>query len=222
MAAPRHPAAYIRIPGAASWARHAMQQAAAQRDWPLPVIYAEDMTATDGSYGPALDRLETAVAAGRHDALLIAVPFNPGQLMRLLSRCTKTGVAVSFLPAPAASAHGATTAQPDASRQDQPPPAEEWDILARARLEALTGLYPGWRVWLDRHGWHARRRDNFRQGYQPGAPAFHVNAGTALDLAARLCRQQAAEAHTPDDGVAVQVLQQGPDPLLAARTGRRL
>jgi hypothetical protein len=77
--------------------------------------------------------------------------------------------------------------------------AESWDVLAQARLEALAGLFPEWRIWLDRNGWHARRRgDSFLQGYRPGAPAFHVRADNALDLAAQICWQQAADEHAPD------------------------
>jgi hypothetical protein len=227
MTSPQHPAAYIRIPSA--WARHTMMQEARQRGWSIPEIYAEDERASDGSYGPALHRLEAAIVAGRHDALLMAAPGDPGLLMRLLSHCTKHGVAVSFLPGPAASAAGAAPAPAGASRAPAgaaPAPAgasrasagasrasagaapaaapgiaepsESWDVLAQARLEALARLFPDWRVWLDRSGWHARRRDSFVQGYRPGAPAFHVRAATALDLAAQLCWQQAAEAHTPD------------------------
>jgi hypothetical protein len=77
--------------------------------------------------------------------------------------------------------------------------AEAWDVLARARLEALTALFPGWRIWLDRAGWHARRRsDGYLQAYQPGAPVFHVRAANALDLAAELCWQEAADQHAPE------------------------
>jgi hypothetical protein len=222
MTSPRHPAAYIRIPGA--WARHTMMHEARQRGWPAPEIYAEDERAADGSYGPALHRVEAAIVAGRHDALLIAAPGDPALLMRLLSHCTKHGVAVSFLPGPAASASGAAAAPaaasqspasaaqapapasvdgaPASARQTAAPsvasPSESWDVLAQARLEALAALFPDWRIWLDRAGWHARRRDSFLQGYRPGAPAFHVRAANALDLAAQLCWQQAAEAHTPN------------------------
>jgi hypothetical protein len=206
MTSPQHPAAYIRIPGA--WARHTMMQEARQRGWPAPEIYAEDERAADRSYGPALHRLEAAIVAGRHDALLMAAPGDPGLLMRLLSHCTKHGVAVSFLPGPAASASGAAPApagtapapagEAPAVVASVAQPSESWDVLAQARLEALAGLFPDWRIWLDRSGWHARRRDSFVQGYRPGAPAFHVIAANALDLAAQLCWQQAAETHTPD------------------------
>jgi hypothetical protein len=216
MTSPRHPAAYVRIPGA--WARHTMVHEAGQRGWPAPEIYAEDERASAGRYGPALDRLEAAIVAGRHDALLMAAPGDPGLLFRLLSRCTKHGVAVSFLPGPAASSPGAAPAPvsaassgggganaagPNGAASNGAGPhghegLEAWDVLAQARLEALAGLFPDWRIWLDRNGWHARRRDSFVQGYRSGAPAFHVRAANALDLAAQLCWQQAAETHTPD------------------------
>jgi hypothetical protein len=210
MTTPRRPAAYVRIPGA--WARHAMTQAARERGWPAPTIYAEDDRGPDGSYGPALDRLEAAVVAGRHDALLVAAPGQPGKLMGLLSRCTRHGVTVSFLPGPAASAEGAMPAreQPaDGAGPGGPQAAETWDVLAQARLEALAGMFPDWRIWLDRNGWHARRRDGFVQGYRAGAPAFHVRAVSAVDLAAQLCWQQAAEAYAPDG---CQARMTGPPP----------
>jgi hypothetical protein len=156
---------------------------------------------------------------------------DPGLLMRLLSHCTKHGVAVSFLPGPAAWAEGGMSAPPPprpaaapapvavpaprpappAARATGvagpgvPQPSESWDVLAQARLEALAGLFPDWRIWLDRAGWHARRRDSFVQGYRPGAPAFHVRASSAVDLAAQLCWQQAAETHTPDGCQAAMV-----------------
>jgi hypothetical protein len=196
----RHPAAYVRIPG--TWARQTMMHEAHKRGWPAPEIYAEDERVTDGGYGAALARLESAIVAGRHDALLMSAPGDPGLLTRLFSHCTKYGVAVSFLPGPAASAAGAAPAPPAAAPFPGGPfpgtQAESWDVLAQARLEALAGLFPDWRIWLDRAGWHARRRDSFVQGYRPGAPAFHVLASNALDLAAQLCWQQAAEQHTPD------------------------
>jgi len=78
-----------------------------------------------------------------------------------------------------------------------PSSAEQWDVLPRARLEALAALYPAWRIWLDEHGWHARRRNGYLQDYRPGAPAFYVRADTATELAAQLCWQQAADTHAP-------------------------
>jgi hypothetical protein len=264
MTSPRHPAAYIRVPGAS--ARRAMLLEAGQRGWPAPEIYAEDEPAADDSYGPALHRLEAAIVAGRHDALLMSAPGDPGLLMRLLSHCTKHGVAVSFLPGagpiaagsgPAhesrgisatvsgATGSGATGSGATGSGATVPdtgqalasaaasasvgesahaapsvnPSSESWDVLAQARLEALAGLFPDWRVWLDRSGWHARRRDSFVQGYRPGAPAFHVTAANALDLAAQLCWQQAAETHTPD-GCQASMLCPPPWGSLTAADGR--
>jgi hypothetical protein len=76
-------------------------------------------------------------------------------------------------------------------------PGAESEILPRARLEALATLYPDWRIWLDQHGWHARRRNGYLQNYREGAPAFSVHAETATALAAQLCWQQAAETHSP-------------------------
>lgn len=204
MTNPRHPAAYVRIPGAGGWARHAMAREASQRGWPSPEIYSETDENEAGRYGQALERLERAIAAGRHDALLIAAPGDPSQVMGLLSRCTRHGVAVSFLPGPAASAEGAAAAPaasasgPEPARAVDPMTAETWDVLAQARLEALANLFPDWRIWLDRYGWHARRRGDWMQGFRPGAPAFHVSARNATDLAAQLCWQQAADSYAPD------------------------
>jgi hypothetical protein len=52
---------------------------------------------------PRWPGLEAAISAGRHDALLLAGPVtvsgNPARLMRLLSSCTKHGVAVEILGA---------------------------------------------------------------------------------------------------------------------------
>ena len=202
MTSPRRPAAYVRIPGPGGWARHAMAREASERGWPPPEVYAEEDGNDAGRYGQALERLERAISAGRHDALLIAAPGDPSRVMGLLSRCTRHGVAGSFLPAPAASAAGAAAAPAACAAGPAPAPApapsESWDVLAQARLEALANLFPGWRIWLDRHGWHARRRGDWMQGFRPGTPAFHVSAGNALDLAAQICWQQAAENYAPD------------------------
>ncbi|HTP15366.1 MAG TPA: recombinase family protein [Streptosporangiaceae bacterium] len=99
------PAAYIGGPSCSDDGvladRQAMAQAARQRGWPAPAIYADDGPGQAGRPGPALGRLEAAVIAGRHDGLLVAVPGtlgNPAPLMRLLSHCTRHGVTVSFVP----------------------------------------------------------------------------------------------------------------------------
>jgi hypothetical protein len=176
-----------------------MAQAARQRGWPEPVMYA-DQPDPAGGPGPALGQLEAAIAAGRHDALLMPLPRSlgdPAPLMRLLARCTQEGVAVSLV-LPAAADGPDVTPRPAAT--PGPPLAREpWSMLARTRLEALAEIYPAWRIWMDGHGWHARRRGaGFVQGYRPGAPVFYVRADTATELAAQLCWQQAAEAHAPE------------------------
>jgi len=201
---PRRPAAYIPAasePGALV-TEQAMAQAARQRGWPAPEMYADGPSAA-GEPGPALRRLEAAITAGRHDGLLIPLPRtlgDPAPLMRLLSRCTQHGVAVSLVLPPAADGPDLMPRPAAASAAPAPPPAREArSLLDDARLEAMTEIYPGWRTWLDEHGWHARRRSyGFVQGYRPGAPVFCVHAGTATELAAQLCWQQAADTHAPD------------------------
>jgi hypothetical protein len=69
--------------------------------------------------------------------------------------------------------------------------------MAAAGTQALAALYPRWHIWADPHGWHARRRGSYLQGYQHGAPAFCVHAGSPAALAAQLYWQQAAETHVP-------------------------
>jgi hypothetical protein len=70
-------------------------------------------------------------------------------------------------------------------------------ILTDAGLQALAELFPGWKIWTDAHGWHARRNGGFIQDYHYGAPAFSVHANGPAELAAQLRWQQAAETHTP-------------------------
>ncbi len=83
---------------------------------------------------------------------------------------------------------------------------------ARIRVEAVSELFPGWRIWLDRHGWHGRRRDAvYLQICRDGVPAFAVHADTAASLALQLCWQQAADRHTPTGA------RRGSPPAAAAR-----
>jgi hypothetical protein len=194
MALARRPAAYLPLaaPGRGSTAgQQTMDRAARRRGWPAPVIYAEGDPGPAAQPGPALGHLEAAIESGRHDGLLLPLPPVLGDaapLMRLLSRCTQHGVAVGLvLP---------SAPEPDLTFPPSGSPARgPASILARVRLDALAEMYPGWRVWLDSHGWHARRRDDgFLQGYQSGAPAFCVHAETAPGLAAQLCWQQAGAA----------------------------
>ncbi len=204
------PAAYIR--GAQSddaglaRQRDAVAEGSRQRGWPPAVVYAEDDADLAGGRAPELARLAAAIEAGRHDAVLITEPGGvfgtAGHLMDLLARCTRNGVSVGFLlpPAPA----GPPVMQPAAAA---PPPArpavlagrEDWAVLAQARVEALSGLFPAWRIWLDQAGWHARRRQaNYLQVCRKGAPAYSVHADSPTALAAQLCWQQAADQHAPN------------------------
>ena len=119
-------------------------------------------------------------------------------LRRLLSRCTRNGVAVAlvFPPRPLvpkvlAPPAGAESAPPQTELSAQ----ETGKVLALARQEALSGLFSGWRIWSDEHGWHARRRQaRYLQARASGAPAYCVHARTPR-LAAQLCWQQAADDH---------------------------
>jgi hypothetical protein len=71
-------------------------------------------------------------------------------------------------------------------------------MLTRVRLEALAEIYPDWRIWLDDHGWHARRRaGEFMQTFGLGAPVFCVHADSVIELAAQLRWQEAADTHAP-------------------------
>jgi hypothetical protein len=89
-----------------------------------------------------------------------------------------------------------------ASSGQAPLPAERPGALARAGLDALQELYPGWHVWLDSRGWHARRRGGgFLEDREPGAPVFSVHAGTAAGLAVQLAGQQAADARASAGGL---------------------
>jgi hypothetical protein len=92
---PKYPAAYLTASSVRGQADVSM--AARQRGWPEPDVYADRPDA--GNPGPALTELAAAVAAGRHDGLLLAMPTAADSAtMRLLASCTKHGVRVSFIP----------------------------------------------------------------------------------------------------------------------------
>lgn len=208
MTGPRHPAAYIRGAPAGgepplARQRQAIMVSARERGWPAPEFYAdEDPVEADG-HGPALAMLSDAISAGRHDAVLISSPgaisVSPEYLMNFLFRCTRHGVPVDFLSSPAAPHDSA--GQPASTGGQWPPyplPRSARHVLVSAGIEALSGLFPDWRIWSDEYGWHARRRDTlYEQGYRNGAPAFSVHASSSMDLAAQLRWQQAADAHAP-------------------------
>jgi len=231
--APTRPAAYIRLasgPGALTPARQrdAVVEAARQRGWPPPTVYADDGPVPAEGHGPSLTLLSAAIGAGRHDAVIMpgagATSRGSADMMAFLIRCTHHGVTVEFLEPP--DAHAFPMRPPPAA--DRPPPfplpsaaRRPWpfpllsaarrsrtsppqgtariaDVLTRAGVEALSGLFADWRIWADQHGWHARRRsDGYMQAYQPGAPAFCVHAVSAEELAAQLRWQQAADTHAP-------------------------
>lgn len=214
-AAPTRPAAYIRLaPGAGALSpasqRDAIVEAARQRGWPEPAVYADAGPVLADRYGPALARLSAAIETGGHDAVIMPDPGvisrSPARLMAFLFRCSHYGVAVEFVsPAgthafvlPAASAAGSTRS---AARRSLPFPrraSKTAEVLTRAGVEALSGLFTDWRIWADDHGWHARRRDDgYLQVYQHGAPAFCVHAVSPAELAAQLRWQQAADIHAP-------------------------
>ncbi len=206
------PAAYVRAgrgDAALAWQREAVAEGARQRGWPPPTVYVEDKADLADGLAPALARLEGAIEAGRHDALLItdpgAVNGTATHLMGLLFRCTRNGVVVGFLLPPAVSDTPVMSlrraARSPAAEDVLPFPVrrEAWGVLARARIDALSGLFPGWRIWLDQHGWHARRREAvYLQVCQEGVPAFSVHADSSASLAMQLCWQQAADRHAPD------------------------
>ena len=202
------PAAYIRAASSdedgLARQREAVADGSRQRDWPPPVIYAEDDADLAAGHAPELTRLAAAIKAGRHDALLITEPgavFGTApHLVDLLQGCTRNGVTVGFLLPPALT--GPPVMQMPAAASPPRPPVllerEDWAVLARARAEALAGLFPDWRIWLDQAGWHARRRqDAYLQTHHNGAPAYSVHAATPTALAAQLCWQQAADQHAP-------------------------
>jgi hypothetical protein len=210
MTEPRRPAAFIRAgPGSGAGAtareRQAVADAARQRGWPAPVVYADDDQGRPGSDDTALARLEAAIVAGRHDALLLAgqgavSDGGPALLMRLLLACTKNGVTVELLPLTAGSGAGIPEPPTGLSRPAPRSPADDERpaVLTRARVSAMSGQFPEWRIWLDDHGWHARRRVGvFLQEYRRGAPAFCVHAGSEAALSQRLRDQEAADAQPP-------------------------
>jgi hypothetical protein len=169
------------------------------------VIYAEDDTDLAGRYAPELARLAAAIEAGRHDALLVTGSADmfgtAGHLTGLLSRCSHNGITVTFLLPPVLAGPRVMSAARAAPAPARPPvlsAREDWAVLARARLEALTGLFPDWRIWLDHAGWHARRNGAYVQTLHHGAPAYCVHANTPTALAAQLCWQQAADQHAPE------------------------
>ena len=154
-------------------------------------------TADEAGHDQSLAELTCAIVAGSHDALIMSCPdLTSPAAVQLLSICATQGVSVSFVPPSSGQVAEVNRARAAGQLPDSLS-REPWGTLTRARLEALAGLFPYWRIWLDHNGWHARRRDGHLQVYRGGAPGFHVQADSATELAAQLCWQQAADAHTP-------------------------
>jgi hypothetical protein len=192
MKSPRYPAAYLRT-GLRSGAL-ALSRAAAERGWAEPDLYIDNPDT--GSPGIAMEELTAAIAAGRHDGLLLAMsPTGDPAMLRLLATCTAQGVTVSFVPLADAGPEPQHAA--DSAVAPDPSPRAPVATLMQARIDALSDLFPGWRIWVDSHGWHAYRRNGYMQLFRPGVPAFHVRADDATELAAQLCWQQAVDAHFP-------------------------
>ncbi len=96
MTSPQRPAAYA-CDGRAGDAE-CLSLAAQELGWPEPLVYAETGSPTSLARAE-LNRLETAIAAGRHDALLIPLACmlgNRTSLMNLLRSCTRHGVTVTL------------------------------------------------------------------------------------------------------------------------------
>jgi DNA invertase Pin-like site-specific DNA recombinase len=111
-------AAYIRKSGGAgalARQRRTILDAAEARGWSEPAVYL-DVDADPGS-GPGLDRLAAAISTGRHDALILggvgAICRSPADLMRLLQRCARNGVAVECLTGPGGARSGGSAVQRD-------------------------------------------------------------------------------------------------------------
>ena len=71
-------------------------------------------------------------------------------------------------------------------------------VLTAAGIQALSELFPGWRIWAeDDSRWHACRKGGYVQGYNAGSAAFSVHAADPAELAGLLRWQQAIDAHGP-------------------------
>jgi hypothetical protein len=68
--------------------------------------------------------------------------------------------------------------------------------LTDAGVQALSELFPGWRIWAET-GWHAYRRGGYIQDYQRNSAAFSVHAGCPAELAGLIRWQEAIDLHGP-------------------------
>lgn len=70
-------------------------------------------------------------------------------------------------------------------------------VLTAAGIQALSELFPDWRIWAEDSRWHACRRGGYVQNYHSGSPAFSVHATDPAELAGLLRWQEAIDAHGP-------------------------
>ena len=98
------------------------------------------------------------------------------------------------------------------------------DALRRVVLETglpsqLRVMYPAWRIWETAGRWHACRRGNFRQVYEPGVPQFAVHADSPAGLWAALVSEMDKENTLPilvdagDDEYGIEVTSRPPRPV---------
>jgi hypothetical protein len=72
------------------------------------------------------------------------------------------------------------------------------EVVTAAGIQALSRLFPGWRVWADNDtSWHAYRRGGYVQQRSDGAPAFSVHADSPAELAGLLFWQDAVDEYGP-------------------------
>jgi hypothetical protein len=71
-------------------------------------------------------------------------------------------------------------------------------VLTAAGIQALSELFPDWRIWAEADsGWHACRKGGFVQNYDSGAAAFSVHASGPAELAGLLRWQEAIDHYGP-------------------------
>jgi hypothetical protein len=71
-------------------------------------------------------------------------------------------------------------------------------VLTDAGIQALSELFPGWRIWAeDDTGWHAYRRGGYIQDYRKNSASFAVHASSPAELAGLMHWQEAIEEYGP-------------------------
>lgn len=61
----------------------------------------------------------------------------------------------------------------------------------------LKEMYPAWRIWPARGQWHARRRGDFHQDIEPGAPQYALRGPTPAALWVELILETGKEPGSP-------------------------